>query len=45
MSHTENRPLYGLHHKVGETPDNISWDLDGYIGYYDSDIIYIAISD
>ena len=31
-------------HAVGETPDTISWDCGTQIGYYDSKIIYFAIS-
>ena len=31
-------------HAAGETPDTISWDCGTQIGYYDSKIIYFAIS-
>ena len=31
-------------HDLGQTPDTISWDLNDQIGYYDSKIVYFAIS-
>ena len=31
-------------HKQGETPDTLSWDLMDIEGYYDSDIIYLAVT-
>ena len=33
-----------LVHEIGETPETISWDRGNRIGYYDSEIIYFAIS-
>lgn len=30
-------------HEMGMTPDTISWDLGNREGYYDSEIIYIAV--
>jgi len=32
-----------LHSRI-ESPDNISWDLGGRKGYYNSKIIYFAVS-
>ena len=31
-------------HYVRENPDTLSWDLDNLKGYYDSDIVYIAVT-
>ena len=34
-----------IHHNKGENPENIPWKLDNNNNYYDSDIIYMAITD
>ncbi len=33
-----------IKHKKGKNPDNISWDLGKYKNYYNSNIIYMAIT-
>ena len=34
-----------IRHEVGETPDDLSWDLGNIRNYYDSGIIYYAIGE
>jgi len=34
-----------IRHEPGVNPNNMTWDLENIIGYYDSKIIYIAITD